>query len=276
MAKLSKRGVSNLLLILLVTGLISLTMFSCTIRMAQNDTYVDMDSAVLRQLETPSDDAPAMVIQTSMGDITAVLYPEAAPNYVAEFTKLAASGYYDDTYVYQVEQGVYFGAGSPEEDGSLGAETDIEVETEISADLWPFRGAFCAPITHKDNNFFRMLFNNDTSYCGSRFLVCNSIAFDETTRAEMAEISETAADITNTFLSWGGIPNYAQQMTIFAQAYGKESFDVIDAITGVSTKEENDASGYTAPETPIRIETVTITTWGETAQDSFVPEGYAE
>lgn len=279
MAKLSKKGLSTLLLILILVSLLSLTMFSCTIRMAQNDTYIDMDAAELRQLETPEEADPAMIVHTSLGDITAVLYPEVAPNYVAQFTELAEKGYYDNTYIYQVEEGVYFQAGSPNEDGSLDGQLDEsreKVETEISADLWPFRGAFCAPVTETENNFFKMLFNNDASYCGTRFLVCNSITFDEESRTEMEDIDESAADITNTFLSWGGIPNYAQQMTIFAQAYGEESFDVIDTITNVETKVEAVDTAYTAPKEDILITSIEITTWGETGMDDWVPENYAK
>ena len=143
MAKLSKKGISTLLVLLVVVSLLSLTMFSCTIRMAQKDsTYIDMGKAHLLQLETPADDAPAMIVHTSVGDITAVLYPEVAPNYVAQFTELVEKGYYDGTYVYQTEPGVYFRAGSPNADGTLDDQLDEsrqKVETETSADLWPFR-----------------------------------------------------------------------------------------------------------------------------------------
>ncbi|MEI3030924.1 MAG: hypothetical protein V8T91_11365 [Ruminococcus sp.] len=46
MAKLNKKGISTLLVLLVVVSLLSLTMFSCTIRMAQKDsTYIDMGKA---------------------------------------------------------------------------------------------------------------------------------------------------------------------------------------------------------------------------------------
>ncbi len=269
MAKLNKKSVSILLMILIIVSLISLTMFSCTIRMAQkDDTYIDMSKAHLLQLETPSDDDPAMIVHTSEGDITAVLYPEAAPNYVGQFTELAEKGYYDGTYVYQTAPGVYFRAGSPNEDGSLDDQLDEsrqKVEVETTADLWPFRGAFCAPVTERENNFFKMLFGNDASYCGTRFLVCNSIVLDEETKKQLEETDESASAVTNTFLSWGGVPDCAQQMTIFAQAYGKESFDVIDTIAN-STLSEN----------PVQIEQIEITNWGKTNGDTSVPENRTE
>lgn len=264
MAKLNKRSVSILLVILIVASLLSLTMFSCTVQMAQNDTYVDMSNAHFLQLESPTDEEPAMIVHTSVGEITAVLYPESAPNYVAQFTELAEKGYYDGTYVYQTEPGAYFRAGSPNEDGSLDDQLDEsrqKVETELTADLWPFRGAFCAPVTEKENHFLKMLFGNAASYCGTRFLVCNSIVFDEETKKQMQETDESAAAVTDTFLSWGGVPDCSQQMTIFAQAYGKESFEVIDAISNSTLSEE-----------PILIEKIEITNWSKTNKDAFVPE----
>ena len=67
MAKLSKKGISTLLVLLVVVSLLSLTMFSCTIRMAQKDsTYIDMGKAHLLQLETPADDAPVMIVHLSL------------------------------------------------------------------------------------------------------------------------------------------------------------------------------------------------------------------
>ena len=70
-----------------------------------------------------------------------------------QFTELAESGYYDNTYVFSVEDGVYFEAGSPNPDGSLNSadgDTYERVERETSGDLWPFRGAFCVPTTAQE------------------------------------------------------------------------------------------------------------------------------
>ena len=106
-----------------------------------------------------------------------------------------------------------------------------------------------------------MLFGNEASYCGTRFLVCNSIVFDEETKNQMQETDESADVVTDTFLSWGGVPDCSQQMTIFAQAYGKESFKVTDAISNSTLSEE-----------PILIEKIEITNWSKTNQDTFVPE----
>ncbi len=273
MANLSKKTIARMSILVLVMAAISMTLFSCSTYCAQShQTYIDMAGAELHQLEKPSDDAPAAIVHTTAGDITAVLYPEDAPDYVAQFIRLAEEGYYDGTYVFQVEKGVYFSAGSPGADGSVSgtqaASAEENIVKETTANLWPFRGAFCAPVTGHDASFWDNLFGQANDYVGTRFLVCDTIEFDEATKAELEEMDESAKAVTDAFLELGGIPNYAQQMTVFAQAYGEESFAVIDAITDAAVKAADEESGYTAPAEDILIESIEITTWGEAKQNS--------
>ncbi len=264
-----KKGITRLFLLMVVMTILCFGVFSCcTYLEQQSKTYVDMGNATLVQLEDPEEDDPAMRMETSLGTIVAVLYPEQAPEYVAQFTELAQSGYYDNTYVFSVEDGVYFEAGSPNQDGSLAVATDDtyeRVEQEVSADLWPFRGAFCVPTTTQEGNVWERITGKTVTYCGSRFVVCNSIVFDEPTKEELESVSSSAEKVTNAFLERGGIPNYSQQMTVFAQAYGAESFDTIDAITAVATVDATEEDGYTPPEEDVLILSVTIGTYGEFA-----------
>ena len=271
MAYFSKTAIRRMTIVVILMAAISLTMFSCTTYCAQNQqTYIDMEQVHLYQLEQPAEDAPAVVIHTTAGDITAVLYPEAAPQYVEQFIRLAEEGYYDQTYVFQVETGVYFSAGSHEADGLLtateAAAPQENVPVETTGDLWPFRGALCAPVTAHDTSFWKNLFGGAQDYCGTRFLVCNTIEFDEATVSEMEQMDESAKEISDAFIERGGIPNYSQQMTIFGQAYGDESFETIDRITSAVLRERAEDTDYTPPAEDILIETVDVTTWGEIAQ----------
>lgn len=268
MATLSRPAVRRLTILVFVMAAISLTLFSCSTYCAQSGkTYLDMTDAHLRQLEEPQDDAPAAVIHTTMGDITAVLYPEEAPVYVEQFVRLANDGYYDGTYIFQVQNGVYFSAGAKDNTGAMSAEQSVSPEENIaaekSANLWPFRGAFCAPLTGHDRNFWNNLFGKAADYCGTRFLVCDSIEFDDTIKADLEKVDESAKEVTEAFLERGGVPNYAQQMTIFAQAYGDESFETIDRITEVRTAAADPETEYTKPVEDILIEKIDITVWGE-------------
>lgn len=266
MAKLNKKTVTRMTVLVFVMTAISLTMFSCSTYCAQNhQTYIDMADVTLHQLEEPADDAPAAIIHTTAGDITAVLYPEEAPEYTAQFTRLAEEGYYDGTYVFQVEKDVYFSAGSPDVtgsvDGTQAASPEENVVMEKSSDLWPFRGALCAPKTGHDTSFWDNLFGQAADYVGTRFLVCDTIEFDDATKEELAAMDESAKELSDAFLEKGGVPNYAQQMTIFGQAYGDESFETIDRITSAAVKAASEDTGYTAPLEDILIENIEITTW---------------
>lgn len=270
MARFSKPAIRRMTILLFVMAALSLTLFSCSTYCAQSQqTYIDMSSVELIQLEEPEDTDTAVVIHTTAGDITAVLYPEEAPNYVAQFVRLAEEGYYDGTYVFQVEKDVYFSAGSPANDGIISAEAaaapEENVEIETSANLWPFRGALCVPLTGHDQSFWNNLFGQAPDYCGTRFLVCDTIEFDETTIADIQAVDESAKQISDAFVERGGIPNYAQQMTIFGQAYGEESFATIDKITSAAVRDAAEETEYTAPAEDILIETIEVTTWGEIA-----------
>ena len=68
------------------------------------------------------------------------------------------------------------------------------------------------------------------------------------------------------------MPNYSQQMTVFAQAYGDESFDTIDKITSAAVKASSGDGGYTPPEEDILIQKVEIGTYGAFASDAKTAE----
>ena len=124
-----KKGITRAFLVILILFLLCFGVFSCSSYFGQKfQVYVDTDNMQLVQLDEPEPDAPAMCVHTTAGDIVAELYPDEAPDYVAQFTKLAESGYYDNTYIFQVEDGVYFEAGTPNEDGTLTAGTDDTYE----------------------------------------------------------------------------------------------------------------------------------------------------
>ena len=274
--KQHKKAITRIFILMVVMTLLCVGVFSCTTYMEQErKTFVDMSQVELVQLETPAADAPAMKITTSAGTIVAELFPEQAPAYVKQFTELAESGYYDNTYVFSVEDGVYFEAGSPNPDGSLNSadgDTYERVEREHCGALWPFRGAFCVPTTAQEGNLWDRITGKMTTYCGTRFVVCNSIVFDESAKNELESVSENAEKINQAFLENGGVPNYSQQMTVFAQAYGDESFDTIDKITSAAVKASSGDGGYTPPEEDILIQKVEIGTYGAFASDAKTAE----
>lgn len=202
---------------------------------------IDIDAVELVQFDQPEEGDEIAIITTNLGVIKAVLYEEYAPNTVANFVSLAQSGYYDGTYFAPIEPDVYSIGGGPNENGDLNEDfkdENEEIENEYHNNLWPFKGAFCS-ISSKEG------------LGGSRFMVLNSIEFDEETKKAMLEVNENTK-IADKFIEFGGIPNFSRKYTIFAQTY--EGFDVIEKIVNSELKSEDER----IPSENITIESVKI------------------
>ncbi|MDD7556882.1 peptidylprolyl isomerase [Ruminococcus sp.] len=251
------------LLLSLISATVCTSLYAC-MSMSGYTSTVDLAKVNLIQLEEPKPEDPVAVIRTSLGDISVRLFPEEAPNAVNNFEELAKAGFYDDTYVFQLEPEIYFAAGSKTPEGELGDaynEANESVEREISDNLWPFRGALCALTTKSDTGFWKMLTDRVKYYNGSRFILVDSIEFTDELVTEMYG-NNPDNKVARAFEQLGGVPNYSQQMTIFGQTYA--GFDVLDAITEAAvTGEENQKR----PAEEIRILTVEITTY----QDAPAP-----
>ena len=152
----------NLFLFTIITSVILLgttvVLLYFSAKRQQNDRYItiDPDTIQLVQLEAPKDGDPIAVVDTTLGEIRIVLYPDRSPNAVKNFTELAESGWYDNTYVYDSIEGVYASAGCKQKNGELtgGADSSRErTERELSQDLWPFKGAVCMLNTEKESTF---------------------------------------------------------------------------------------------------------------------------
>lgn len=220
---------------------------------------VKLDEVAMVQLEEPQEGAPVAIMHTTAGDMLFLLYPEECPKAVANFTQLAESGYYDNTYIFRVEQDIFFSGGSPNADGSLD-ETAVssaqeKVERELTPNLWPLRGALCSLTTGSDTGFWKLLTGTQKYYNGSRFLVVDSIEMTEEIKNGLLE-GEEDNPVAQAFVNHGGIPNYSQQLTVFGQLY--DGFSILDAITGTALEGEE---GAMRPTEDIIITSVEITTF---------------
>ena len=83
-----KKGITRAFLVILILFLLCFGVFSCSSYFGQKfQVYVDTDNMQLVQLDEPEPDAPAMCVHTTAGDIVAELYPDEAPDYVAELIR---------------------------------------------------------------------------------------------------------------------------------------------------------------------------------------------
>lgn len=240
----------TLIIMILVAGLLTLGMMILQDVRKNNDTYVtiDVDSMELVQLESPKDGDPIAIVETTLGEIRFVLYPEYSPNAVRNFTELADSGYYDGTYFYHSDSGVYSSAGSKQKDGTYTEGNATErIERELNQNLWSFKGAVCCATTDFDRTFTEMLIGGGTYYCGSRLNFLNTIEFTDELKEQM-RASQTSEKLTEAFIEHGGIPNFAQQMTVIGQVY--EGIDVVEKLASL---ESSDNGNYKIPEKDIMI-----------------------
>nr|MDE5563739.1 peptidylprolyl isomerase [Oscillospiraceae bacterium] len=95
MQKKSKT-LSVLGIFLLGAAVVSFIVFYLSVMISnQGYTYIDPETLELTQTEDIEEGAPIAIVTTSLGEIRAVLYPEYAPETVAQFIRLAEDGYYD-------------------------------------------------------------------------------------------------------------------------------------------------------------------------------------
>lgn len=242
-----KYMITTLGVIMGVTAVVSI-LFGILSAMVDSDkTYIDLDGVELVQCEEIESGAPIAIITTSMGEIRAVLYPEYAPKTVENFVSLANEGFYDGTYIYSVSKNRQIIAGAQNPDGTGGDENDKGFASEISSNLWPFKGAFLS-LTYDGT-----LCEDGTTASGNRFVVCSSVTIDDDVKESLlGESDETL--LADAFEKMGGIPAYSQTATVFAQTY--EGFDVLDAILQVETAENT-------PKEDIIIESIVISEYSE-------------
>ena len=261
-----RKVVRGLLIVLTITMLSSFGLGLWANLTSDYKTVLNYEDIDLIQLEPPQSGAKAAVIHTSLGDMQFTLYPEECPQTVGSFIALAESGYYDNTYVFELAPSVFFAGGAVTPQGDLPAgkagTAQEHIPQELSAKLWPFRGALCAMQTANEGGFWKTLTQTRDTFTGSRFLVCNSIEMDEEIQEGLRSIENDAMKrVGEAFIEHGGIPNYAQQLTVFGQL--TEGFDVLDAITAAEVGPGEDAGDgvtITRPKDEIRILSVEIVT----------------
>ncbi len=266
--KFQKKTALNLIFtsLVVVTGISVLVTVINIVASSRGSEPINPEEVNLVQIDTLkeniADDAEVAIIDTSYGEIRAELYPQYAPNTVANFKELVSSGYYNGSYFYDIRKGVYISGGSNHKDGSwdkLSKEEEAKekLELELDKDLWPFKGAFMSMGGYTKNVFGEV----KRQFGGSRFLIADTLDFEgEENFKEMMYEGKEDQDtrIEDAFIEYGGIPDASQQLTVFAQMY--RGFDVMDKIFSVELDENFN------PEEDAKIENIEICTYKESLE----------
>ena len=183
---------------------------------AHND-QIDPADIDFIQFNTPGADATTATIETSMGTIEMVLFPDEAPNAVQKFIDLAGEGFYDGKTFYEVIPTVKIAAG--EANGDAAAD-------EYSLNLWHFNGAVATGT------------GGVSGQADGRFyIVCGSDTISDELLDQMVE-GGFPEKVTNQYLEVGGVPNYDSKDTVFGQVT-EEGMEVVRQIASVSRDENN-------------------------------------
>ena len=208
--------------------------------------YYDYSEVEFIQFEEPEDGQTIAIIKTNMGDMTAVLYPEYAPNTVDNFINRANDGYYDNTKIFGIYQSYFAATGSSSEDGTTGASNDGElIPNECTPKLWPFKGALCS-------------YSHVTGYGDSRYIICNTLEFDDKAFEEIRAVLDKnkeqlfPEELIAAWAEHGAIPQYSGMFTVFGQII--DGMDVFEDIMNVGFDSETGR-----PNEDIIIYTVEIT-----------------
>lgn len=215
--------------------------------------YYDYSEMEFIQFQEPEEGQPIAVIKTSKGDMTAVLYPEYAPNTVDNFINRAKEGYYDNTKVFGMVGSYYIATGSSSDDGSKGASNDGKlIENEYTPKLWTFKGSLCS-------------FSSTIGYGDSRYMIFNEMELGEKEIEELKAITDSEKEqlfpdeLIDAWVEHGAIPQYSGILTVFGQII--DGMEVLEEILAVGSDDET----Y-VPNEEIIIYTVEITEYSAEEQ----------
>ena len=229
-----------------VLSLSGCSLFGSTEGMTRNPLYdYDYSQMKLVQLEEPAEGQKTAEIETTLGTLKAVLYPEYAPNTVQNFIDRANEGFYNGKEVYCILDKSLFMSGAADENRNSGRTPDGQpIQNEYSVNLCPFKGAICS-------------LSGYTGCGDSRFFVLNDRELTDEQITDLREFKNEndekllPDELVDAFAEKGVVIDFCGAYTVFAQVY--EGFDVIESICSTEVSGE-----LSLPTTPIYINKVTI------------------
>lgn len=197
------------------------------------------------QLAEPAEGAPIAILSTSMGDVSIVLFPEAAPMAVENFVALAQQGYYNGLPFHRVIEGflIQTGDAGTTENGGDTIWNGNAYPNEISDRLHHYAGAVA--MAHAPG---------DAVGNRSQFYIVQS-APDSVDAALAQTLAEAGVreGVVQAYRAVGGAPYLDNLNTVFGQVYA--GMEVVDAIAAVDCGEDD------RPLEDVLVNSVTIGTY---------------
>ena len=214
-----------------------------------------------RQFAAPADGDLIAIFTTNLGEVRAVLYPDAAPMAVYNFVGLARTGYYNNTVIWRSQYGFAVQGGDATGTGTGGSTiwSNNPYPLEADANLKHYAGALCAAFAS----------GGDVTGGNSQFYFVTALpdSVDQTQQEQLAQNGYSESQIA-AYAAAGGLPYLDNTDTVFGQVY--QGMDVVDAMACVETQQDEEGNDTWRPieENTITIESVTISTYpGPTAEE---------
>lgn len=163
------------------------------------------------------------VMKTTLGDIKILLFPDAAPKAVENFTTHAKNGYYTGIFFHRVIPDFMIQGGDPTGTGRGGESIwGRSFEDEFSVDYHNIRGALSMANAGPGTN-------------GSQFFIVQAKEVDSGLVSQMEQLSDRGfpTECVEDYKTLGGTPWLDFKHTVFGQVV--EGMDVVDSIATVKT-----------------------------------------
>ena len=173
-----------------------------------------------KQRRNPEKGDILATIKTTMGDIKVILFPDAAPKAVENFTTHAENGYYNGIIFHRVIPDFMIQGGDPLGRGTGGESIwGRSFEDEFSPEYHNLRGALSMANAGPNTN-------------GSQFFIVQADSVDGRFIPQMERLPEMfTPDSVEDYKAVGGTPWLDFRHTVFGQTV--EGMDVVDAIAAV-------------------------------------------
>jgi peptidyl-prolyl cis-trans isomerase B (cyclophilin B) len=174
-----------------------------------------------KQTRAPQQGDTLAVMKTTLGEIKILLFPEAAPKAVENFTTHAKNGYYNGIIFHRVIPDFMIQGGDPTGTGRGGESIwGKSFEDEFSVDFHNIRGALS-------------MANAGPSTNGSQFFIVQANEVDSGLLSQMEQLADRGfpTECVDDYKALGGTPWLDFKHTVFGQVV--EGMDTVDAIAAV-------------------------------------------
>ncbi len=174
---------------------------------------------MMKQFDAPKGEIA--VIETTMGTMKAMFFPEDAPKCVENWLTHAKNGYYDGLIFHRVIKDFMIQTGDPEGTG-MGGESiwGHGIADEYSKNLYHFRGAVCMAKSSLPNSI------------GSQFYIVQGVEVGADLQKQMRD-GGWPSEAVEAYAKAGGYPYLDQRYTVIGQVF--EGLEVVEAISKVPT-----------------------------------------